>query len=101
MWGPLILALLYFVMLTGWANWFLHDRIKTMAGFSMGGQTFTQWPATQSLTLAPHGSRGVMSLGEAAWKPGASVYWRPMDTVETRFETESARRMTRLETDRE
>ena len=66
MWGPLIIALLYFVILIGLANYFLHSKVKTMVDFSMGGQALSWGLVTLSLALIPHGSGHTMSLWESS-----------------------------------
>ena len=78
MWGPLIIAMLYFVILIGLANYFLHSKVKTMVDFSMGGQSLTWGLVTLAMALIPHGSGHTMSLWESSALLGAAVLWWPI-----------------------
>jgi SSS family solute:Na+ symporter len=78
MWGPLLIAVLYFVVLIALANYFLHSRVKTMFDFSMAGKTLPWTLVTLSLALIPHGSGHTMSLWESSVNLGAAVFWWPI-----------------------
>lgn len=78
MWGPLLVAVLYFVVLIALANYFLHSRVKTMFDFSMAGKTLPWTLVTLSLALIPHGSGHTMSLWESSVNLGAAVFWWPI-----------------------
>ncbi|HXP98193.1 MAG TPA: hypothetical protein VN809_15880, partial [Telmatospirillum sp.] len=78
MWTALIVAVLYFLVLIGLANYFLHSKIKTIQDFAMGGRSLTWGLVTLSLALIPHGSGHTMSLWESSAELGAAVYWWPI-----------------------
>ncbi len=78
MWGPLVVAILYFVVLIGLANYLLHSKVKTMTDFSMGGQSLTWGLVTLAMALIPHGSGHTMSLWESSANLGAAVLWWPI-----------------------
>ncbi|MBP2654782.1 MAG: sss: transporter, solute:sodium symporter family [Firmicutes bacterium] len=78
MWGPLIIAVGYFVVLIGLANYFLHSRIKNIVDFSMAGRSLNWGLVTLALALIPHGSGHTMSLWESSSVLGAAVLWWPI-----------------------
>lgn len=78
MWTPLVVTILYFVILIGLANFFLHSKVKTITDFAMGGKALPWGLVTLSLALIPHGSGHTMSLWESSWELGAAVYWWPI-----------------------
>lgn len=78
MWEPLIIAVLYFVVLIGLANYFLHSKVKTVTDFAMAGKALPWVLVTLTLALIPHGSGHTMSLWESSSVLGAAVLWWPI-----------------------
>lgn len=74
-WGPIIGALLYFVILIGCANFYTHKKIKNIDDFNTGGRTVTWALVAITLSLVPHGSGHTMSLWESSNVFGVAVYW--------------------------